>query len=82
MLFVGSHTGGQATHFWQVPKPGTPVIQIDVDPAHLGLNYPNVVALQGDAKVTLQRLIEMSKPAPGVTPWRCMPRSWSASGEP
>ena len=69
VLFVGSHTGGQATHFWQVPKPGTPVIQIDVDPARLGLNYPNAVALQGDAKVTLQRLLEAVAPAPGVTPW-------------
>jgi acetolactate synthase-1/2/3 large subunit len=58
VLFVGSHTGGQVTHFWQVPRPGSAVIQIDIDAAELGRNYPVEVALHGDAKVTLQRLIE------------------------
>ena len=58
VLFVGSHTGGQVTHFWQVPRPGSSVIQIDIDPAELGRNYPLEVGLHGDARVTLQRLIE------------------------
>ncbi len=58
VLFVGSHAGGQVTHFWRVPRPGTAVIQIDIDPAELGRNYPAEVALHGDARVTLQRLID------------------------
>jgi acetolactate synthase-1/2/3 large subunit len=62
VLFVGSHTGGQVTHFWQIPRPGTTVIQIDIDPAELGRNYPAEVALCGDAKVTLQRLVENLAP--------------------
>ena len=28
------------THFWAVPKIGTPAIQIDIDPEALGRNYP------------------------------------------
>ena len=69
VVFVGSHTGGQVSHFWQIPRQGTPAIQIDVDPAQIGRNYPAEVAIQGDAKVTLERLIEAVAPAPGRTAW-------------
>jgi acetolactate synthase-1/2/3 large subunit len=64
VFFVGSHTGGQVTNGWQVPKIGTPTIQLDIDPDELGRNYPNKVSLQGDAKVTLQKLIEAAGNAP------------------
>jgi acetolactate synthase-1/2/3 large subunit len=56
VLFVGSQTGGQVTHFWKFPKAQTKVIQIGIDPADLGRNYPNEVSLLGDAKVTLEML--------------------------
>lgn len=69
VLFVGSQAGGQVTHFWQVPKHGTPVIQIDIDPSALGRNYPTRVALLGDAKVSLQRLIEAVEPKHANTDW-------------
>src|SRR5262249_34711404 len=55
VFFIGSHTGGQVTNGWQIPKPGTPVIQLDIDPDELGRSYPNTVSLQGDARVTLQK---------------------------
>jgi acetolactate synthase I/II/III large subunit len=57
VLYVGSQTGGMTTHFWQVPPAGTKVIQIGIDPADLGRNYPNAVSLLGDAKVTLEALM-------------------------
>lgn len=62
VLFVGSHTGGQVTHFWQVPKQGTAVIQIDINPSVIGRNYPAQVAVLGDAKASLQRLITAIAP--------------------
>jgi acetolactate synthase-1/2/3 large subunit len=58
VLYVGSQTGGMVTHFWRIPPAGTPVIQIGIDPSDLGRNYPNAVSVLGDAKVTLQALIE------------------------
>ncbi len=58
VIFIGSHTGDQVTNFWTLPKPGTPVIQIDIDPLELGRSYPNRVALMADAKVAVRRLIE------------------------
>jgi acetolactate synthase I/II/III large subunit len=58
VLYVGSQTGGMVTHFWRIPPVGTPVIQIGIDPSDLGRNYPNAVSVLGDAKATLQALLE------------------------
>ena len=62
VLFIGSQAGGQVTNNWTVPPPGTRVIQIDIEPKELGRNYPNDIALLGDAKVTVRRLIEAVEP--------------------
>ena len=56
VLFVGSQTGGQVTHFWQIPPTQTPVIQIGIDPSDLGRNYPNVVSLLSDVRGALEAL--------------------------
>jgi acetolactate synthase I/II/III large subunit len=53
VCFIGTETGGMTTHFWAVPKIGTPAIQIDIDPEALGRNYPLQAAVLGDAKATL-----------------------------
>jgi len=58
VFFIGSHSGGQVTNGWQIPKLGTPTIQLDINPEELGRNYPNVVSLCGDAKVTVQQLVD------------------------
>lgn len=79
VFFIGSHTGGQVTNGWQIPKIGTPAIQLDIDPRELGRNYPNVVSLCGDAKVTLQRLIEAAGNAqPRRAEWLEQMRSYVA----
>jgi acetolactate synthase-1/2/3 large subunit len=57
VFFVGSQTGSQVTANWQVPRVGTPVIQLDINPEELGRHYPNQVSLLGDAKVVLRELI-------------------------
>jgi len=53
VCYVGSKTGGMTTHFWQVPAPGIDAIQIDLEPAEIGRNYPLNAAVQGDAKTVL-----------------------------
>jgi acetolactate synthase-1/2/3 large subunit len=69
VLFIGSHTGSQVTLDWKIPTVGTPVIQIDLDPSELGRSYPNTVALQGDAKASVRRLIEALEPMGGHSDW-------------
>jgi len=58
VCFIGTETGGMTTHFWAVPKIGTPAVQIDIDAEALGRNYPLEAAVNGDAKVTLARMLE------------------------
>ena len=77
VFFIGSHTGGQVTNGWQIPKKGTPTIQLDIDPDELGRNYPNLVSLHGDAKVTLQKLIDaVGKQSPRRAEWLEQVRSY------
>jgi len=63
VCFIGTETGGMTTHFWAVPKIGTPAIQIDLEPQALGRNYPLAAAVNGDAKVTLARMFALCDPA-------------------
>lgn len=60
VCFVGTETGGMTTHFWAVPRIGTPAIQIDIDPAALGRNYPLRAAVNGDAKAALARMAALA----------------------
>jgi acetolactate synthase-1/2/3 large subunit len=70
VFFIGSHTGGQVTNNWMFPPVGTKVIQLDIDPAELGRNYPNTVSVLGDAKATLRRMIEAaSARMPAAMEW-------------
>jgi acetolactate synthase-1/2/3 large subunit len=57
VCFIGTETGGMTTHFWAVPKIGTHAIQIDIDAEALGRNYPLAAAVNGDAKVTLAKML-------------------------
>jgi len=60
VCFIGTQTGGMTTHFWAVPPIGTPAIQIDIEPATLGRNYPVQARVLGDARVVLSRMLELA----------------------
>ena len=57
VCFIGTETGGMTTHFWAVPKIGTPSIQIDIEPESLGRNYPLQASVLGDIKNVLVRML-------------------------
>src|SRR6202789_696935 len=63
VCFIGSESGGITTHFWAVPPIGTPRIQGDITPKALGRNYPLLAAVNGDAKVTLARMLSGADPS-------------------
>jgi acetolactate synthase-1/2/3 large subunit len=69
VVFIGSHTGSQVTNEWRIPQAGTPVVQIDIDPSELGRSYPAQVALQGDARASLRRLMEVMEPLGPRSDW-------------
>ena len=71
VCFIGTETGGMTTHFWAVPAIGTPAIQIDINPEALGRNYPLLACVNGDAKVTLARILSLADRATAAKrkPW-------------
>ncbi len=83
VLFVGSQTGGMTTHFWRVPREGTPVIQIGIDASDLGRNYPNLVSLLGDAKTVLALLAgESAQRAEWIAEVQAEVQAWREHVEP
>ena len=88
VFFVGSHAGGQVTANWRIPAVGTQVIQLDIDAEQLGRNYPNMVPLLGDAKVTLKQMCDAAqrKSPESAKAWtgrvRELVSEWRAAAEP
>ena len=60
VFFVGSHTGGQVTNEWRLPRPGTRVIQLDINPSELGRSFAITVGLQGDVRASLRKMIDQA----------------------
>jgi acetolactate synthase-1/2/3 large subunit len=83
VFYVGSHAGSQVTARWQVPKPGTTVVQLDIDPREIGRNYPARVAVPGDAKTVLGQMIAQARGGQRREPWlarvRALVAEWRAS---
>jgi acetolactate synthase-1/2/3 large subunit len=75
VLYVGSRTDSTTTCHWTLPDISQPpdVIQIDVAPFEVGNNYPLLVGLTGDAKLTLAALFEAIDRPAGVAE-RNLPR--------
>ena len=69
VFYIGSHTGGQVTARWLVPKAGTPVIQLDIDAREIGRNYPAEVGLLGDARTVLRQLLAAAGAGPQRAEW-------------
>mgnify|MGYP005845797823 CR=1 FL=1 len=59
VLLVGTRGGSVTTQKWTAPRQGRArLIQVDVSPEHLGLNYALDAALLADAKLGLAALLE------------------------
>ncbi|MDO8670514.1 MAG: thiamine pyrophosphate-binding protein, partial [Dehalococcoidia bacterium] len=57
MLAIGSSFGWRSTFNWRVKLP-QPLIQIDIDEREIGKNYPAAIGLVGDARATLEQILE------------------------
>jgi acetolactate synthase-1/2/3 large subunit len=57
VVFVSCRAGSVTTERWRYPAPGkATVVQLDIDPAVIGTNYPVAAGLAGDAKLSLAAL--------------------------
>jgi acetolactate synthase-1/2/3 large subunit len=69
VIYIGSHTGDQVTHDWRVPPPGTPVVQIDIDPAEIGRSYAGAIGVVGDARQVVAKLLTTLQDRPAHEAW-------------
>ena len=69
VIFIGSEVGGQITHFWKLPVPGTEVIQIGNNSSEFGRTYPNSLSILGDVKITTRELLNKIKKDKEATSW-------------
>ena len=58
VIYAGSNTSDHTTANYKLPKPGTPIIQIDLDPVEIGRNYPGAIGIQSDVRAALEALAE------------------------
>ena len=63
MLAIGCRFTEVFTGFRKLPVPET-LIQIDIDAAQIGMNYPVKVGIHADAKLALQAILDRSHHAP------------------
>jgi acetolactate synthase-1/2/3 large subunit len=63
VLFVGTRANATDTAgFSAPPRRGPAVVQVDIDAARAGRNYPGSIGLAGDARATLERLAALAAP--------------------
>jgi acetolactate synthase-1/2/3 large subunit len=57
VLAIGTRFTNVDTAGWRIPKPGTEIVQIDIDATELGRNYPVALGLAGDASAVLAAML-------------------------
>jgi acetolactate synthase-1/2/3 large subunit len=56
VIYLGSNTSDHTTGNWKLPRQGTAIIQVDLDPVELGRNYTHTLAVQSDIRSFLNDL--------------------------
>ncbi len=64
LLVVGSSLDGASTAGHAIPRPGSTVIQVDIDADEIGRLYPAALPVAGDARAALQALVVSLKDVP------------------
>jgi acetolactate synthase-1/2/3 large subunit len=58
VIYAGSNTSDHTTANWTMPKQGTPIIQIDIDPLEIGRNYSGAIGVLADVRAGLEALAD------------------------
>lgn len=63
VIFAGSNTSDHTTANYVMPKQGTSIIQIDIDPLEIGRNYAGTIGMLCDVRAGLEALAVMADAA-------------------
>ncbi len=56
VIYCGSNTSDHTTGNYKMPKDGTPIIQIDIDPVEIGRNYSGVIGVLADVRTAVEAI--------------------------
>jgi acetolactate synthase-1/2/3 large subunit len=62
VIYAGGNTSDQSTANWKIPKEGTKIIHMDLDPVELGRNYTGVIGIQADVRLALEAVAAAVQP--------------------
>jgi acetolactate synthase-1/2/3 large subunit len=64
IFFIGCSTDSAGTDGWRIPVPGSGqvILHLDVSGEELGNNYPEALPLMGDARATLEVMLDRGRP--------------------
>ena len=63
VIYAGSNTSDHTTGYYKMPKDGTPIIQIDIDPVEIGRNYSGVIGVLADVRTAVEAITATAMPA-------------------
>jgi acetolactate synthase-1/2/3 large subunit len=63
VIYCGSNTSDHTTGNYKMPKDGTPIIQIDLDPVEIGRNYSGVIGVLADVRTAVDAIAVSSEAA-------------------
>ncbi|MBS0445229.1 MAG: thiamine pyrophosphate-binding protein [Proteobacteria bacterium] len=67
VLAIGTRFTNVDTANWNIPKRGTAIVQVDIDPAELGKNYDVLHSVWADAKLFAEELAALAAQGPKIT---------------
>jgi acetolactate synthase-1/2/3 large subunit len=62
VIFAGSNTSDHTTANYTMPRPGTPIVQIDQDPIEIGRNYAGTIGILADVGAGMEALAAACAP--------------------
>ncbi len=84
VIYCGSNTSDHTTGVYKMPKDGTPIIQIDIDPIEIGRNYSNVIGVHADVRTAVDALMVSAEGArrdAWLAAARAHAAAWAAEAE-
>lgn len=58
VIYAGSNVSDHSSGNFKMPRSGTAIVQIDIDPVEIGRNYPHTIGLQCDVRAGLNALAQ------------------------
>jgi acetolactate synthase-1/2/3 large subunit len=56
VIYAGSNTSDHTTGYYKMPKDGTAIVQIDIDPVEIGRNYSGVIGVLADVRTAVETI--------------------------